>query len=174
MKKEIASLFQRRVVTPYYKRQFTTVEGRLLVTGKIKVINEGKIILGDGVIIENESKLFAFNGGTIKIGNHTYFRMSTITCTRSIELGNDVIVSAQALLIDHDGYGLDGNPAISKSIKIGNHVWIGMRAMILKGVTIGDNSVVGAGAIVTKDVEPNIIVAGNPAKKIRDTKGYNY
>lgn len=54
-----------------------------------------------------------------------------------------------------------------KTTTIGNDVWVGNRAMILQGVTIGDGAVVGAGSVVTKDVEPYTIVAGNPAKVIR-------
>lgn len=54
-----------------------------------------------------------------------------------------------------------------KTTKIGNDVWIGSRALVLQGVTIGDGAVVGAGAVVTKDVEPYTIVAGNPARVIR-------
>ncbi|MBE6538717.1 MAG: CatB-related O-acetyltransferase [Ruminococcaceae bacterium] len=54
-----------------------------------------------------------------------------------------------------------------KTIKIGNDVWIGNRALILQGITIGDGAVVGAGSVVTKDVEPYTIVAGNPARVIR-------
>lgn len=49
---------------------------------------------------------------------------------------------------------------------IGNRVWIGYRAIILPGITIGEGAVVGAGAVVTKDVDPFAIVAGNPARKI--------
>ncbi len=51
---------------------------------------------------------------------------------------------------------------------IGNHVWIGENALILKGVKIGDNSIVGAGSVVTKDVPNNSIVAGNPARIIKN------
>lgn len=54
-----------------------------------------------------------------------------------------------------------------KTTEIGNDVWIGNRAMVLQGVTIGDGAVVGAGSVVTKDVEPYTIVAGNPARVIR-------
>lgn len=55
----------------------------------------------------------------------------------------------------------------SKPVHIGKRAWIGAGATILPGVTIGDNAVVGAGSVVTKDVEPDTIVAGNPARLIR-------
>lgn len=61
----------------------------------------------------------------------------------------------------------DGIPASKGETKIGNDVWIGFRAMVLSGVTIGDGAVIGAGAIVTVDVPPYAIVAGNPARVIR-------
>ena len=54
------------------------------------------------------------------------------------------------------------------SVRIGNHVWLGMRAIILKGVNIEDNSIVAAGSIVTKDVKANTIVSGNPVKQIKE------
>lgn len=55
----------------------------------------------------------------------------------------------------------------AEPITIGNNVWIGGSATILPGVSIGDNAVVGAGSVVTRDVAPNTVVAGNPAKVIR-------
>jgi len=57
--------------------------------------------------------------------------------------------------------------AKAQPVTIGDHVWIGTRALILPGVTIGDGAVVGAGSVVTKDVLPNGVVAGNPARLLR-------
>jgi virginiamycin A acetyltransferase len=62
---------------------------------------------------------------------------------------------------------LKGNPATKGSVVIGNDVWIGMNSLILSGVTIGDGAVIGACSVVTKNVDPYTIVAGNPAKVIR-------
>ena len=141
-----------------------------MVRGRITV--RGKVSVGDKVTFTRNSELLAYENGVIMIGNHVYFNTGTIISTLSVEIGDHVVINAGALLIDHNGYGLDGNPAVKKPVKIGDHVWIGMRAIILKGVTVGNNSVVGAGAVVTRDVEPNTVVAGNPARKIRDTTGY--
>lgn len=65
------------------------------------------------------------------------------------------------------GAHADGHPASKGNIVIGNDVWIGCRAMILSGVTLGDGAVVAAGSVVAKDVRPYAIVAGNPAREIR-------
>jgi acetyltransferase-like isoleucine patch superfamily enzyme len=71
-------------------------------------------------------------------------------------------------------YAEDKHPArpLQSAVRIGNHVWIGAQAIILKGVTIGENSVVAAGAIVTKDVPPFTLVAGAPAKIVRKIAGW--
>jgi acetyltransferase-like isoleucine patch superfamily enzyme len=63
--------------------------------------------------------------------------------------------------------GIDGHPTSKGTTKIGSDVWIGFRSIILSGVTIGDGAVIGAGSVVSRDVMPYAIVAGNPAKLIR-------
>ncbi|MBY5377327.1 hypothetical protein HFN07_28555 [Rhizobium leguminosarum] len=82
-------------------------------------------------------------------------------------MGDEVFIADQVIIRDWDGHTIVGRPD-KAPIRIGNHVWIGMRAVILKGVTIGDGAVVAAGAIVTKDVPPGAVVAGNPAKVVKD------
>jgi maltose O-acetyltransferase len=85
----------------------------------------------------------------------------------SIRTGDDVSIGPEAAILNlgHDPQ----SPTFEDrggDVIIGSHVWIGFRAVILPGVKIGDGAVVGAGALVTKDVEPFTIVAGNPARKI--------
>jgi acetyltransferase-like isoleucine patch superfamily enzyme len=165
----IMSLFVKNW-TNHYRKRFHSIGEQLLVTGRIFVM--GKVSVGDCVMLEGGTRLMAIENGVIKIGNHIHLTDATLSSTIGIEMGNYVAIEPQALIIDHDGYGIDGKPAVEKTVKIGNHVLIGARATILKGVTIGDNSVIGAGAVVAQDVEPNTIVVGNPARKIRDTTGF--
>ena len=99
-----------------------------------------------------------------------------------IEIGDDVTVAGNTAFITHDGakrvadrVGKEqGVPDIIKfgKIKVGNNVFIGYNCIILPGVTIGDNSIVAAGSIVTKDVKSGFIVAGNPAKEISTVDNY--
>ncbi len=87
-----------------------------------------------------------------------------------VYIGNDVLIAAGAILVSQ---GHPINPprwgrVVSKPVQIGNEVWIGVNATILPGVTIGNNSIVAAGAVVSHDVPPNSIVAGVPARVIGD------
>ena len=92
----------------------------------------------------------------------------TITCAKYVEIGENAHIARGAVIRDYDGHYIeDVAYRTAKPVIIGNNVWIGYRAMILKGVTIGDNSIIAANAVVTKDVPANCIVAGNPAKIIR-------
>lgn len=113
----------------------------------IRVIKNGRLILNTGFINENVQ----------------------ITCGSTIEIGRDCAIGRDVVIRSYDGHSiLEKGYNISLPIKIGNHVWIGQGATILKGVTIGDGSIVASGAIVTKDVPPHSIVAGVPAKVIRE------
>ena len=70
--------------------------------------------------------------------------------------------------LNHDINPFQRSDLFPKPIHIGKRVWVGSGSIVLPGVTIGDNSIIGAGSIVTKDVPSNVIVAGNPAKFIRN------
>ena len=111
------------------------------------------------------------NGAKLKIGDSFINREVKIICNKSITIGDDCIIAMGTVIRDNDG----GNHQIfapgyenAKPIIIGNHVWLGENVMILKGVTIGEGAIVAASSLVLKDVPPHTLVAGSPAKVIKD------
>lgn len=109
----------------------------------------------------------------IYIGAHTYINRHTfLDATLSLSIGMHCGIGPNCYITDHD-HGLDlafsplQQPMISSPTKIGDRVWIGANVTILKGVTIGDDAVVGAGSVVTKDIPEKAIAVGNPAKVIK-------
>ena len=92
-----------------------------------------------------------------------------ITCGDTIEIGKGATIGRDVVIRSFDGHTIASESyRISEPIKIGKHVWIGQGATILKGVTIGDGAIVAAGALVSKDVPAYSIVAGVPAKVIKE------
>ena len=93
---------------------------------------------------------------------------SAIECFNSIEIGEDCVISERVLIRDSNNHTIEREGfEKSKPVKIGNHVWIGMGAMVLSGVTIGDGAVIAAGAVVNQDVPAHSLVAGVPARVVR-------
>lgn len=111
----------------------------------------------------------------ITIGNNVGISGSTICATNSVTIGNNVLIGSGCLITDTDAHPIDwrdrreGNneKTCSAPILVGNDVFIGARSIILKGVTIGDRAIIGAGSVVTHDIPADSIAAGNPAKVIR-------
>ena len=122
--------------------------------------------------------------GEIRIGDRCYLGASHLVCHTGIVIGDDVIISWGVTIVDHNSHSVNweerrndvGNWARGEKrwesvtvapVLIENKAWIGLRAIILKGVRVGEGAVVGAGAVVTKDVPPYVVVAGNPARIVR-------
>jgi acetyltransferase-like isoleucine patch superfamily enzyme len=143
------------ILTGYTNSTLKIAEGGVLhVSGKFKFHT------GAFIVVNKNARL--------EIGSGYTNNNAEINCFKHISIGNNVAISKGVIIRDSDNHEIIGNDnPISQPIIIGNHVWIGLGAMILKGVTIGDGAIIAAGAVVTKDVPPNTIVAGVPAKVIR-------
>lgn len=112
---------------------------------------ESEVIFGDNVVMANGA---------------------SVQAVTKITIGNDVMIGINCMLVDTDGHDLNPEKRHTGDVKsapitIGDNVIIYYNSVVFKGVTIGENSVIGACSIVTKDIPPNVFAAGNPAKVIR-------
>jgi len=121
----------------------------------------------------------------VRIGSRCHLGGGTLVdAACKIEIGDDVLIAFEVLIMDHDSHALcfdrrrfdvrdwmkgtkDWTHVTRRPVRIGNKAWLGARAIVLKGVTIGEGSVIGAGSVVTCDVPAWTLVGGNPAKTIR-------
>jgi acetyltransferase-like isoleucine patch superfamily enzyme len=143
------------------------------VIGRITVNNHGTMIVGNRVRIYAHHARSIFTvlpQGRLVIGDRTFVNYGCdIAATGLVSIGADCMIGTHVSIIDNDFHELVDRHRmpISKPVIIGDNVWIGNRAIILPGVTIGDGSVVGAGAVVVHDVPPGTLVVGNPARVVK-------
>lgn len=121
-----------------------------------------------GIFLQPRSKESVIEIGTENLFNNNV----TIVANKRISVGSNCQIGDLVAIYDSDFHELDPatrnrSPGKIMPVSIGNNVWLGSRVMVLKGVTIGDNSVIGAMSLVTKSIPANCIAAGNPAKVIR-------
>ena len=152
----------------------------------IKIAPGAQIVIGAGVLINSRKgsnsaglphpTILAATSpqSSITIGEESGISGASISAKRGIQIGKRVLIGAGACIWDNDFHSLQveqrwENPDAhvqALPIRIEDDVFIGARALILKGVTIGRGAVIGAGAVVCRDVQPQTVVAGNPAKMI--------
>jgi acetyltransferase-like isoleucine patch superfamily enzyme len=108
----------------------------------------------------------------VVIGDHSGFSGTVICAADEIVIGDNVLCGSNVTIVDADWHGLDpaarrGNVGATAPVRIEDDVFLGLGAVVLKGVTIGHGSVVGAGSVVTRSIPPLSVAAGNPARVIR-------
>jgi acetyltransferase-like isoleucine patch superfamily enzyme/coenzyme F420-reducing hydrogenase beta subunit len=137
-------------------------ETRLLLEPNAKMtVNGNYIMYADAYIRVIKNGELILNSGFINEGVQ-------ITCASKISIGEGCVIARDVVIRDYDAHTIDIPDYEITTIEIGNHVWIGNRAMILKGVKIGDGAIIAAGAVVTKNVPAKTIVGGVPAKVIKE------
>ncbi len=145
---------------------------RLSVQGGLRLRGAGQVIFGDDVIIGAKTDIFTHDHeATVCIGHCSFINGARISAIRRIEIGDDAVV-ADARLMDTDFHALSRRrhqreaPVGVAPIYIKSNVWIAAGCAVLKGVTIGENSVIAFGSVVVKDIPANVIAGGNPCKEI--------
>lgn len=158
-----------------------------------KLTRETHLKIGEKSLL-NCNISYQKESGLVIIGDRSYIANDTnLICVNNIQIGNDVLISWDCTIYDNDSHSVywtgrkndvinmvndylecgeinknkDWSNVISKPIKIEDKVWIGFGVTILKGVTIGEGAVVAANSVITKDVPPYTVVAGNPAKFVK-------
>lgn len=158
----------------WYLRHATTVGPGVRIWGRPWIRNWGQMIIHDKVRIIStvaRSELIAVEG-TLEIGARTYINYGcSFGANQLVKIGPDCNIGTYVIMIDNDFHRLEperrNERPESKPIILEENVWLGARVIVLRGVTIGAHSVVGAGSVVTKDIPCRSVAAGVPAKVIR-------
>lgn len=182
-------LFLSKIYTFFIKNSFQSFGQNSIIKPFLNLSNPQFISIGKDVNIGNSCRITvstsfgnlktkSITKTKIKIGNHVDIgNNSFISANNNIQIGNHVIMAPDVFITDHDHGFLDVNKNLHQQplteggfVKIEDNVFLGVKSSILKNVTIGQHSVIGANSVVTKDVPPFCIVAGNPAKIVKKIK----
>jgi acetyltransferase-like isoleucine patch superfamily enzyme len=171
-----------RLLVRYLARRLLTRSGRrwktdgLLFLGRrleLQIAPRGRVEFGRFVWIGDGTKIRCHEG-LVEIGAKTVMGQEcTISAYQHVRIGEQCVIADRAMFIDFDHGVVEVDRPIRKQgiykrdVEVGSNVWIGYGACILRGVRVGDNSVIGTNSVVTKDVPANAVVAGMPARVIR-------
>lgn len=132
------------------------------------------ITLGAGAMLDRRVTLLATNDDArIAIGARTYLnRDAFIDASARVEIGSEAMIGPGSYITDHDHEfnatdAPGALPLVSQPTRIGDRCWLGAKVVVLKGVTIGQGTVVGAGSVVTKSLPAGVVAVGNPARVLR-------
>lgn len=178
-------------VSPFLNRWYLQAKNisfgkNINIMGKITITGPGVITIGDNFCMTSGAHINPISSNLqgsfftestnskIMIGNNVGMSSTRIWISQQLKIGNNVKVGANVLFIDTDCHPIDyktrrnsNSGTKSAPIIIEDDVWIGAQSVILKGVTIGARTIIGAGSVVTKDIPADCIAGGNPCKVTR-------
>ncbi|MGO4684089.1 acyltransferase [Hyphomicrobium sp. 2TAF46] len=159
----------------WYLRNATSLGERVRVWGRPVIRNFGSLIIGQRASLVSGAvpiQLSTERDGKLEIGARTFMNYGcSIVATKLVSIGPNCKIGMEVLMMDNDFHQIDPveravRPA-SAPIVLEENVWLGARVIVLSGVTIGAGSVVAAGSVVTRDIPPRSVAAGQPARVIR-------
>jgi acetyltransferase-like isoleucine patch superfamily enzyme len=171
-----------RLLGRYLRRRFLTTAGRrwrtngLVFFGRgleLEIGEKGRVDFGRFVWIGDKTKIRCHEG-RVEIGDKTVMGQEcTISAYQHVRIGQQCVIADRAMFIDFDHGVVEVERPIrqqgiyKRDVIVGSNVWIGYGACVLRGVSVGDNAIVGTNSVVTKDIPANAVVAGIPARIIR-------
>ena len=170
----IVRLLRRRFLTPTGRRGLRT-DGLAFIGPRVvlEIGQRGRIELGRWSWLGHGTKVRCHEG-LVSIGAKTVLGQEcTISAYQHVSIGRECVIADRVMMIDFDHGMVEVDRPIrlqgiyKRDVRVGNNVWIGYGACILRGVTVGDNAVIGTNSVVTKDVPANAVVGGVPARVIR-------
>ena len=190
MRSAVAFYARNGMLTPKYARlAFRWAWRRLLTHAGRRWVTDGPVFFGRGLQLQAGRKgrirvgRFAWIGdgtkircheGVVEIGPKTVFGQEcTISAYKRVSIGEQCVIADRAMFIDFDHGVVDVEQPIrqqgiyKRDVVVGSNVWVGYGACVLRGVTIGDNAIIGTNSVVTRDVPANAVVGGVPAKVLR-------
>jgi acetyltransferase-like isoleucine patch superfamily enzyme len=135
----------------------------------VRLADRTSVRIGTGVLLAHDVRLrLNDTGAVIEIGDDTFLNhRSEVIAHERVSIGRRCLIAWDVQIIDSDSHRLGDGP-VTEPVTIGDDVWVGCRATILKGVTIGAGAVVAAGSVVSSDVPAATLVGGNPATVLRE------
>lgn len=193
IRKIIRKILVKQLLPEEKLRKYCEVRGRVKTDGYSTIqkwCTNSKMIIEDGCVLINKPEnnlagvihecrfVLQQENALIHIGECCGLSGVTMMCAKKIVLGKNVALGANVTIYDNDMHAINpylrkydnDNNICAQEVIIEDNVWIGAHTIILKGVHIGKGAVIGAGSVVTKDVPPLTIYAGNPAKYIKDVE----
>lgn len=169
------------------KKKGAVLGRNVQIPGKLNLVTSGNNVIGIGdnfyfssgdavnpISSNLQGAIYLENGASLKIGNNVGMSSTRMWIHDSVTIGDNVKVGAFVLITDTDAHPLDylarrssNEGTKSAPIVIEDDVWVGAHSIILKGVTIGARSIIGAGSVVTKSIPADCVAAGNPCKVIK-------
>ena len=156
-----------------YLQNVVSVGSALKIRGDVRLRSDGQATISIGDRVEIAGNLgqptFFKVGGKLQLADDVFInRGCEIYAGESVTMGNNATVAPNVVVRDSDMHSVGEDETKRGPVDIGPDTWIGTGTIILKGVTIGESAVVGAGSVVTDDVPPNTLVAGVPASPVRE------
>ena len=142
------------------------------VLGPCAISSEGRIV-ADGLTVRsrkyNRVEISCARNARLTFGKNVFLNQGVrIACSEEISIGDNTLIGDETVILDNDYHGVSESAAKVAPVRIESDVWLGTRVIVLRGVTIGRGSVVGAGAVVTRSIPPFTFAAGVPARAVKN------